>query len=103
MMRSDALTGWQNDYRLAVISNFDKRLRRVLEDLGIAGRFERIFISSEIGCEKPDPEIFRRVLDVMNVNARSVPARRGRSRERLGRRRGGGNASLPSEPSGRDA
>jgi putative hydrolase of the HAD superfamily len=58
-------------YRLAVISNFDKRLRRVLEDLRIAGRFERIFISSEIGCEKPDPEIFRRVLDVMNVNARS--------------------------------
>jgi putative hydrolase of the HAD superfamily len=57
-------------YRLAVISNFDKRLRRVLEDLGVAERFERIFISSEIGCEKPDPEIFRRALELMNVDAR---------------------------------
>lgn len=56
-------------FRLAVISNFDGRLRRVLEDLGVAGRFERLFISSEIGCEKPDPEIFQRALNVMNVKA----------------------------------
>jgi putative hydrolase of the HAD superfamily len=56
-------------FRLAVISNFDRRLRRVLEDLGVAARFERLFISSEIGSEKPDPGIFRRALDDMKVDA----------------------------------
>jgi putative hydrolase of the HAD superfamily len=56
-------------FRLAVISNFDRRLRCVLEDLGVASRFERLFISSEIGCEKPHPGIFQRALDVMDVEA----------------------------------
>ena len=56
-------------FRLAVISNFDRRLRLILEDLGVASKFEHIFISSEVGCEKPHPGIFRRALDVMDVEA----------------------------------
>jgi putative hydrolase of the HAD superfamily len=56
-------------FRLAVISNFDRRLRRILEDLGVASRFEQLFISSEIGCEKPHPGIFRQALDGMGVEA----------------------------------
>lgn len=48
-------------YRLAVLSNNDSRLRSVLEDLGIDSLFEKIFISSEMGVEKPEPEIFREV------------------------------------------
>lgn len=56
-------------FRLAVISNFDRRLRLVLEELGVAAKFEQIFISSEIGCEKPHPGIFQRALDVMGVEA----------------------------------
>ncbi len=54
-------------YRLAVISNFDGRLRRVLDDLGVAARFENLFISSELGCEKPAPAIFRQALGSMNA------------------------------------
>jgi HAD superfamily hydrolase (TIGR01549 family) len=42
----------------------------VLEDLGLSERFEKIFISSEVGCEKPDPEIFRRAVEVMDVAPR---------------------------------
>jgi REG-2-like HAD superfamily hydrolase len=48
-------------YRLAVLSNNDSRLRSVLEDHGIDSLFEKIFISSEMGVEKPEPEIFREV------------------------------------------
>jgi len=62
----DRLTG---RFRLAVISNFDRRLRLVLEELGVAAKFEQIFISSEIGCEKPHPGIFQQALDVMGVEA----------------------------------
>ena len=56
-------------FRLAVISNFDRRLRLILEELGVAAKFEQIFISSEIGCEKPHPGIFQQALDVMGVEA----------------------------------
>lgn len=49
-------------FRLAVISNFDRRLRAILEHLGIASFFDHVFLSSEVGADKPDPEIYRRAL-----------------------------------------
>lgn len=51
-------------YRLAVVSNFDGRLRMVLEQLGLAKFFCAIAISSEIGADKPDPLIYRRTLEL---------------------------------------
>lgn len=43
-----------------MVSNFDARLRRVLEGLpALAGRVEPLTISSEVGYRKPHPEIFR--------------------------------------------
>lgn len=65
----------QGRHRLAVISNFDGRLRRVLDDLGVSARFEGLFISSELGCEKPDRAIFRHALEFMNAEpARCIHA-----------------------------
>ncbi|MEK9773083.1 MAG: HAD-IA family hydrolase [Opitutae bacterium] len=48
-------------YELAVLSNNDSRLRTVLADLKVDQVFHHLFISSEMGCEKPDLEIFRQV------------------------------------------
>ena len=53
-------------YRLAVLSNNDSRLRSVLKDHGITDMFEKIFISSEMGVEKPDKKIFQMVETQMN-------------------------------------
>ena len=47
---------------LAVISNFDGRLRMILEQLGVSQFFSHVFLSSELGADKPDPEIYRRAL-----------------------------------------
>ena len=44
--------------RLAVISNWDERLRDLLRRLTLDVRFESIVVSSEIGHAKPRPEIF---------------------------------------------
>ena len=54
-------------FQLAVVSNFDGRLRFILAHLGISKFFAHVFISSEIGADKPDPEIFRRALKVMSL------------------------------------
>src|SRR5215472_8602601 len=59
----------QKGFQLAVISNFDGRLRFILQHLGISRYFAHVFISSELGADKPDPEIFRRALKVMNLEA----------------------------------
>jgi putative hydrolase of the HAD superfamily len=62
----------QPRFQLAVISNFDGRLRFILQHLGISKFFSHVFISSEIGADKPNPEIFRRALKIMHLNADEV-------------------------------
>lgn len=62
----------QPRYPLAVISNFDGRLRFILRHLGISEFFAHIFVSSEIGADKPDPEIFRRALKLIDLKPNEV-------------------------------
>jgi putative hydrolase of the HAD superfamily len=45
-------------HRLGIISNWDARLRPILEGLGLASRFGTIIISGEAGCEKPARRIY---------------------------------------------
>ncbi len=59
-------------YRLAVLSNNDSRLRPVLRDLGVSGLFEELFISSEIGFEKPSQEIFQEVERVLGTTPKDM-------------------------------
>ena len=54
-------------YRLGVISNFDSRLHRILQALGIARHFEQITVSSEVGAEKPSSHIYRVALEKFGV------------------------------------
>ncbi len=46
-------------YQLALLSNWDERLRILLDGLGITEYFDAIIISSEVECEKPDRAIFQ--------------------------------------------
>jgi putative hydrolase of the HAD superfamily len=59
-------------FQLDVISNFDGRLRFILEHLGISRFFHQIFISSELGADKPDPEIYRRALAFIRLEPSEV-------------------------------
>jgi putative hydrolase of the HAD superfamily len=56
------LTELHGRFDLSVISNFDGRLRMILEHLGVSTFFSHVFLSSELGADKPDPEIFHRAL-----------------------------------------
>ena len=56
-------------HRLAIISNFDGRLRLILELLGISRFFAPVVISSEVGADKPDALIYRRALQLANATA----------------------------------
>jgi len=59
----------RKNFRLAVLSNWDSRLPHVLAGFHWARHFERIFISSEISAEKPDPRAFRAVESALGLPA----------------------------------
>ena len=48
--------------RLGIISNWDSRLPRLLQGLGLDSFFEPVVHSSRVGHEKPSPEIFQEAL-----------------------------------------
>jgi len=68
----DVLEQLRERFELAVISNFDGRLRFILQNLGISKYFAHVFISSELGADKPDREIFQRALKVIHLDANEV-------------------------------
>lgn len=55
--------------KLAVVSNFDTRLRKLLKDLNVLHVFDAVLVSSEVGFEKPDARIFKAALDQTGVGA----------------------------------
>jgi putative hydrolase of the HAD superfamily len=64
----EALEALSPSYKLGVISNFDGRLRMILEQLGISKYFNPVVISSEVGADKPDPFIFERACELAGVS-----------------------------------
>ena len=68
----DVLEKLHPRFQLAVISNFDGRLRFILGHLGISKYFAHVFISSELGADKPDPEIFRRAVKLIDLKPNQV-------------------------------
>jgi HAD superfamily hydrolase (TIGR01549 family) len=58
--------------RLAVVSNWDSNLPRVLDMLELTPYFETVVISHVEGIEKPNPGLFRRALDRLAVTAEQV-------------------------------
>ncbi len=89
----------ERGYELAVLSNNDSRLRTVLADLQIDQAFDHLFISSEMGCEKPDMEIFRKVEAATDKKpAEILHLGDSHSRDFLGARHAGWSALLYGEP-----
>lgn len=89
----------ERGYELAVLSNNDARLRGVLADLRIDQAFDHLFISSEMGCEKPELEIFRKDEQTMNRKPNEIlHLGDSHSRDFLGARKAGWSALLYGEP-----
>lgn len=56
-------------YRLGLISNWDESARAVLARNGLDEELDEIIVSSEVGIEKPNPDIFRLALSRVNATA----------------------------------
>ena len=58
--------------KLAVISNWDERLRPLLEQLKLAGYFEAIVVSREVGAAKPSEAIFHHAVRRLGLPPEAV-------------------------------
>jgi putative hydrolase of the HAD superfamily len=59
-------------FRLVVLSNWDHRLNRTLKELELEPFFDKIYISSQIGFAKPDPDAFRHVLSDLGIKPHAL-------------------------------
>lgn len=61
-----------NQFKLAVISNWDSRLRPLLNRLGLSKYFDPIVISFEVGVRKPATEIFHIAAAKLQLHAETI-------------------------------
>ena len=57
----------QRGYRMAVISNWDHRLKPLLADLQLSEYFEAIVLSVDVGATKPAAKVFEHTLSLLKL------------------------------------
>lgn len=62
----------ERGYCIALLTNWDSRVRTVLEEKGFDSSFDHLFISSEIGHEKPDLGIFHHAEDALKFGPHEI-------------------------------
>jgi putative hydrolase of the HAD superfamily len=68
-----ALERWQKEgVTLAMLSNFDTRLYRVLDALALRQYFSSITISTEVGAAKPAAQIFQQALQTQQITSQQA-------------------------------
>ncbi|KAJ6747586.1 hypothetical protein OIU74_029946 [Salix koriyanagi] len=58
--------------KLAVVSNFDTRLRPLLRALNCDHWFDALAVSAEVAAEKPNPTIFLKACELLEVKPEDV-------------------------------
>lgn len=57
---------------IALLSNIDERLGKIIRDFGLYEPFEPCLLSYQLGLEKPDPQIYQVLLKEMNLPAEDI-------------------------------
>jgi len=72
--RVAAVRNIASHYRMGLLSNFDDTQcgREVFSDTGVAHLFEAVIISAEVGLRKPNPRIYRQMLEMLRLDASEV-------------------------------
>jgi FMN phosphatase YigB (HAD superfamily) len=72
--RVEAVRRIARRYRLGLVSNFDdsETGHQIMSDTGVRELFDTIIISADVGWRKPNPLIFRRLLELLGLEPREI-------------------------------
>jgi len=72
--RIEAVKRIARHYRLGLVSNFDDSQagHEIMLDTGVRDLFDAIIISADVGMRKPNPLIFKRILELMRLDAHDI-------------------------------
>ena len=72
--RIDAMKKIAKHHRLGLISNFDdsETGHQIMHDTGIRELFTAVIISADTGYRKPNPLIFKKILDAMHLEPADI-------------------------------
>ncbi len=62
----------EQGYKLIVLSNWDKRLYRILEELDLLHFMDHVFISTELGMEKTNRGVFEKVASAISEKPENI-------------------------------
>lgn len=62
----------ENQVPVALLSNIDDRLSKILREFGLYDPFQPCLLSCEIGVEKPDPKAYEILIDQLNLNPSEI-------------------------------
>jgi putative hydrolase of the HAD superfamily len=62
----------QRDLRLAILSNWDSRLHRVVAGLGWKNLLDHVLLSSELGAEKPAATVFSKAACILELEPEQI-------------------------------
>ena len=62
----------ERGWKLAIVSNWDERLRPLLRELGLCECFDAIIVSHEASFTKPAREIFQRAATALNLPMETI-------------------------------
>jgi len=86
--------------RVALVSNYDGRLHRVVDELGLKAYFDAVVVSSETGWAKPSPRIYAAALAALGVAAEEALMVGDRPREDVAGAQAAGLRALLYDPRG---
>jgi putative hydrolase of the HAD superfamily len=87
--------------KVALVSNFDGRLHRIVAELGLTRHFAVVVVSSEAGWAKPSPRIYAAALTALGVEPGAALMVGDRQREDVAGAKAAGLAALLYDPHGR--
>jgi putative hydrolase of the HAD superfamily len=87
--------------RVAMVSNYDARLHRVVREVGLAPHLDAVVVSSEAGWAKPSPRIYAAALAALGVEPCEALMVGDRRREDCEGARAAGLSALLYDPRGR--
>lgn len=62
----------ENSYTMGIISNIEKITHKVVDDWNVLDNFEYKFMSYQIGVSKPDPRIYRYVIEKLSFEPNQI-------------------------------